>query len=118
MQSNEIERKYRTKRNGQVPLSTKALIIKRLAAASIRIGPASSGQNRLYSFRNSRLFSTNKGRKKKIPMTDITNPPMVPAANGNQKASFSVPTMKGMKPKMVETTVRKMGTTFAFQALV
>ena len=51
-------------------------------------------------------------------MTDITNPPIVPAANGNQNASLSVPTMKGIKPKMVETTVRKIGIILAFHALV
>ena len=52
-----------------------------------------------------------------MPMTDIASPPMVPAARGNQKASLSVPTMKGMKPKMVDTTVRNIGTTLAFHAL-
>ncbi len=51
-------------------------------------------------------------------MTDITNPPMVPAANGNQKASFSAPTMKGMKPRIVDITVKKIGIIFAFQAFV
>lgn len=55
------------------------------------------------------FFNTNTGRKKKIPMIDITNPPIVPAANGNQNASLSVPTIKGIKPRMVETTVRKIG---------
>lgn len=64
------------------------------------------------------FFNTNTGRKKKIPMIDITNPPIVPAANGNQNASLSVPTIKGIKPRMVETTVRKIGRIFAFQALV
>ena len=53
------------------------------------------------------FFNTNTGRKKKIPMIDITNPPIVPAANGNQNASLSVPTIKGIKPRI-----------FAFQALV
>ena len=43
---------------------------------------------------------------------------MVPDANGNQKASFSVPTINGIKPRIVETTVRKMGNIFAFQAFV
>lgn len=64
------------------------------------------------------FFNTNTGRKKKIPMIDITNPPIVPAASGNQNASLSVPTIKGIKPRMVETTVRKIGRIFAFQALV
>lgn len=59
------------------------------------------------------FFNTNTGRKKKIPMIDITNPPIVPAANGNQNASLSVPTIKGIKPRMVETTVRKIGRIFA-----
>ena len=38
------------------------------------------------------------------------------AAKGNQKPSFSAPTMKGIKPKIVETTVRKIGITFVFHA--
>lgn len=53
----------------------------------------------------------------KIPTIDIANPPMVPAANGNQKASLPVPTINGMKPRMVETTVKKIGTILAFHAL-
>ena len=32
----------------------------------------------------------------KIPIMDIIKPPIVSAANGNQKASFPVPTMNGM----------------------
>ena len=47
---------------------------------------------------------------------DIASPPMVPAASGNQNASLSGPNMNGIKPKMVETTVRKIGVIFAFQA--
>ena len=50
-------------------------------------------------------------------MTDIIKPPIVPAAKGNQKASFDSPTMKGIKPRMVETTVRKIGIILAFHAL-
>jgi len=46
----------------------------------------------------------------------MASPPMVPAASGNQNASLSGPNMNGMKPKMVETTVRKMGVILAFQA--
>ena len=61
--------------------------------------------------------SVKMGRKAKRPTTDIANPPMVPAAKGNQKASLPVPTMKGTKPRMVDTTVRKTGTTLAFHAL-
>ena len=53
----------------------------------------------------------------KIPTIDMTNPPMVPAANGNQKASLPVPTMNGIKPRMVDTTVKKIGTILAFHAL-
>lgn len=68
--------------------------------------------------RKSPRFKTNIGRKKNIPTTDITNPPIVPAANGNQKASLSVPIINGTNPRIVETTVRKMGTIFAFHALV
>ena len=32
----------------------------------------------------------------KIPIMDLIKPPIVSAANGNQKASFPVPTMNGM----------------------
>ena len=46
----------------------------------------------------------------------MASPPMVPAASGNQNASLSGPNMNGMKPKVVETTVRKMGVILAFQA--
>ena len=53
----------------------------------------------------------------KIPTMDMTKPPMLPAANGNQKASLPVPTMKGINPNMVETTVKKIGTILAFHAL-
>jgi hypothetical protein len=59
----------------------------------------------------------NTGRKIKIPTTDITSPPMVPAAKGNQNGALS-PTRNGTKPKMVDVTVRKIGITFTFQALV
>ena len=52
----------------------------------------------------------------KIPSTDMIKPPIVPAANGNQKASFPVPTMNGMKPRIVETTVRKIGIILTFHA--
>ena len=38
----------------------------------------------------------------KIPSTDMISPPIVPAANGNQKASFPVPTMNGIKPQKAE----------------
>ena len=64
------------------------------------------------------LFNVNIGKKTNTPITDIINPPIVPAASGNQKPSFSAPTMKGIKPKIVETTVRKIGIILAFQALV
>ena len=53
----------------------------------------------------------------KIPIIDIIKPPIVPAANANQKASFPIPTMNGMNPKMVETIVRKIGIILAFHAL-
>ena len=52
----------------------------------------------------------------KMPITDINNPPIVPAAKGNQNASLPVPIINGTKPKTVETTVRKMGITLAFHA--
>ena len=53
-----------------------------------------------------------------IPTIDMANPPMVPDASGNQNASLEVPTMKGIKPSMVETTVRKMGMILEFHALM
>jgi len=46
----------------------------------------------------------------------MISPPMVPATKGNQKASLSVPSIKGIKPRTVETTVKKIGTILAFQA--
>ena len=52
-----------------------------------------------------------------MPATDIINPPIVPAAKENQKLSFS-PIIKGIKPSTVEVTVRNIGTTFTFHALV
>ena len=53
----------------------------------------------------------------KMPIIDITNPPIVPAAKGNQNAVLSVPTIKGMKPRMVDKTVSKMGIILALHAL-
>ena len=47
---------------------------------------------------------------------DMASPPIVPAASGNQNASLSGPNMNGIKPRIVETTVRKIGVIFAFQA--
>ena len=37
------------------------------------------------------FFNTNTGRKKKIPMIDITNPPIVPAANKNAPIDAAIP---------------------------
>jgi hypothetical protein len=51
-----------------------------------------------------------------MPTKDMINPPMVPAASGNQKPSFWVPMRNGVNPRMVEIMVRKMGMIFAFQA--
>ncbi|NDV66555.1 transposase [Bacteroides sp. 224] len=68
-------------------------------------------------FRNFPL-NENIGNNKNTAITDITNPPIVPAAKGNQNDSLAVPTRKGIKPRMVEITVRKIGTTLAFHALV
>ena len=56
------------------------------------------------------------GRNINMPTIDITNPPMVPAAKGNQNPSLPVPTMKGIKPKMVDITVKKIGIILAFHA--
>ena len=57
-----------------------------------------------------------RGRETKIPRSDRIKPPIVPAANGNQKASLSAPNKKGTKPKIVERMVSKIGVIFAFQA--
>jgi hypothetical protein len=57
------------------------------------------------------------GRKRKTPSNDIINPPIVPAAKGYQNALLSVPTIKGMKPRMVDKTVSRMGIIFALHAL-
>ena len=52
----------------------------------------------------------------KIPRIDMVNPPMVPAASGNQNASLSGPNINGINPSMVEITVRKIGVILAFHA--
>ena len=57
------------------------------------------------------------GRKRKTPSNDIINPPIVPAAKGNQNAVLSVPIIKGMKPRMVDKTVSRMGIILALHAL-
>ena len=62
------------------------------------------------------LFREKIGRNRKMPNSDMISPPMLPAANGNQKASLLSPIKNGIKPKMVETTVKKMGKTFIFHA--
>lgn len=59
----------------------------------------------------------SRGRKRKTPSNDIINPPIVPAAKGNQNAVLSVPTIKGMKPRMVDKTVSRMGIILALHAL-
>ena len=50
-------------------------------------------------------------------MREKISPPIVPAARGNQKASWVSPITKGIKPKIVESTVSIIGTILAFQAL-
>ena len=62
------------------------------------------------------LLQCQYGQKTNTPTTDIINPPIVPAANGNQNPSFSAPTIKGMNPKTVEATVRKIDIIFVFHA--
>ena len=64
------------------------------------------------------LGSVQTGSQMNRPMREAVRPPMVPAAKGNQNPSFTWPTMKGMKPRMVLMTVRKMGIILMFQALV
>ena len=51
-----------------------------------------------------------------MPSTDMDNPPIVPAARGNQNASLSAPNKNGMKPRIVEMTVKNIGVIFAFHA--
>jgi hypothetical protein len=41
---------------------------------------------------------------------------MVPAANGNQKGSFVVSIIKGIKPSIVDVIVNKIGCIFTLQA--
>ena len=53
----------------------------------------------------------------KIPMTEATSPPIVPAARGNQNGVLS-PIINGTNPRMVDMTVRKMGIIFTFHAFV
>lgn len=60
----------------------------------------------------------NNGINKKMPINDIIKPPILPAANGNQKPSFSAPIIKGKKPNIVETMVRNIGLILAFHALI
>lgn len=52
----------------------------------------------------------------RIPTIDIARPPMVPIARGYQNDSFVSPIMKGMKPKIVDTTVSRIGTIFTLNA--
>ena len=40
---------------------------------------------------------------------EMTNPPNVPMARGNQKDSLLSPIMKGMKPRTVDMTVKSIG---------
>jgi predicted alpha/beta hydrolase len=58
----------------------------------------------------------NSGKKKKTAKKENINPPTLPAANGNQKASLYSPIMKGINPRMVDTMVKKIGFTLTFQA--
>ena len=44
-----------------------------------------------------------------MPIKDISSPPVVPAANGNQKFSFSNPIMNGRNPNNVDNIVSKIG---------
>lgn len=68
----------------------------------------------LEEVKHSFFFSVST--EKKHSDTDIINPPIVPAANGNQNSSFSAPTIKGINPKTIEATVRKIGIIFVFHA--
>jgi hypothetical protein len=57
------------------------------------------------------------GKNKIIPIKENINPPIVPAANGYQKASFVEPTINGLKPRTVEVIVSIIGRIFTLQAL-
>jgi hypothetical protein len=59
----------------------------------------------------------NKGRYKNSARSEKINPPTLPAASGNQKASLYSPIMNGIKPRIDEEMVRKMGLIFMFHAL-
>ena len=57
------------------------------------------------------------GVNKNIAKNETIKPPIVPAARGNQNSSLYSPIRNGIKPNIVEITVRKMGRTLAFHAL-
>ena len=80
--------------------------------------PCSVIVNREYMLSCQFLFLTiNKGKNINIPMKDIISPPIVPAASGNQNDSFWVPTMNGMKLRMLDTIVRNIGMILVVHAL-
>ena len=57
------------------------------------------------------------GRRRRIANIDIINPPIVPAANGNQKPSRLSPIRKGIKPRTVDRTVRSTAVILALKAV-
>ena len=59
----------------------------------------------------------NTGRKKYMPTSDISSPPIVPMASGYQNASF-VPIMNGTKPSMVDSMVSIMDVIFELNAFL
>ena len=63
------------------------------------------------------LSFINDGKKTKTPKKDIIKPPIVPAARGNQKPSFS-PIIKGINPIIVDTVVKNIGVILALIALI
>src|SRR5674476_1299616 len=52
------------------------------------------------------------GRNKNIPSNENNKPPIVPAASGNQKASFDAPIINGIKPSTVEMTVNRIAVSY------
>ena len=57
------------------------------------------------------------GRRNRMANSDISRPPIVPAANGNQKPSRVSPIRKGMKPSTVDSAVSNTAVILALNAL-
>ena len=53
-----------------------------------------------------------------MPSSENTNPPIVPAPKANQNTSFCPSFTKGIKPKIVESTVSSIGNIFCLKACI